>query len=185
MLRACLAHAARLGINASVYLQEVTSLQLPHRYAMVFVPSGSIGLITEDEDLRAALSRIRSHMESNGRLLLELAAHDRAPSQPTVLEPRTVAGPDGTVITYSCTVSEAASPDSVRFSGRYEKRAVDRVLGTEREELILRMYRAEHLVQELATCGFRSMRVSTAYDLPFLAESGCTLVEASADACSH
>jgi hypothetical protein len=68
------------------------------------------------------------------------------------------------------------------FSGQYDKRAGGIVVGTEREELVLRMYGVEHIVQELATAGFRCMAVSTASDLPFLAESGCTLVEASADA---
>ena len=182
MLKACRAHAGRLGIGVRAYLQEVASLQLPHRYSMVFIPSGSIGLITDDEAFRAALSRIRSHMDPNGRLLLELAADDGTPTGPTELEPRTVMCPDGTSITYSCTVARSAGSDAVRFSGAYVKREGTRVLDAEEEELVLRVYGVDRVMEELSVCGFRKATVSSASDLPFLAGSGCTLVDASAGA---
>lgn len=181
MLQACRSHANRLGVDACVHLQDMASLELPHRYSLAFIPSGSIGLITQPAELRLALSRLRSHLEPNGRLFLELAADDGVPQSATPLDPRTVQGPDGTSITYSCTVLPSADPDTMRFSGTYTKWEGDRVLGTEEEELLFRLYRPEMVLAELVLCGFGSSSISTASDRPFLAESGCTLIEACAE----
>jgi len=181
MLQACRSHARRLGVDASVHLQDMASLELPHRYSMAFIPSGSIGLVTQPAALRQALARLRSHLEPNGRLFLELAAEDDAPQSATPLDPRTVQCPDGTSITYSCSAFPSVHPDTIRFSGTYTKCQGSRVLGSEEEELILRLYRPETVLAELAIVGFKSSTMSSASDLPFLAESGCTLIEACAE----
>jgi len=181
MVEACRAHASRLGIDVRIHLQEVASLELPHRYSMAFVPSGSIGLVAESHELRRTFSRLRSHLEPRGRLFLELPVDEPTPSRPTELAPRTVACPDGSSITYSCIVSQLALPDTIRFSGTYTKCKGTRVLRIEEEELTLRFHRPEHIAAELAACGFGKARMSSASDEPFLDESGCALVEAGVD----
>lgn len=180
MVEACQAHARRLGIDVCVSVQALTALQLAHRYAMVFVPSGSIGLITDEHELRLALTRMRAHMAAGAKLFLELAAPEPAPSQPVASEPRTVACPDGTSITYACTVSAAAVPDAICFSGRYDQFAGTRLIATEHEELMLRMYAVGQVVDALARCGFGAISACTSAERPFLDDSGCTLVEARA-----
>ncbi len=182
MLESCRASARRLGVHVCVYQQEVASLQLPEWYSMVFIPSGSIGLLAEDEELRTGLTRIRSHMQPNAEFLLEVPACEQVSSEKVRLESRTVVCADGASITYSCTVSKSSWADSVRFTGLYEKRRGGHVIDTEHEELILRMYSVERVVEELTMCGFRSIVVSTVSEKPFLSESGCTLIEARADA---
>jgi len=59
MIAACRAHARSLGSDVSVFLQELASLELPHRYSLAFIPSGSIGLVTDDEEHRAGRERER------------------------------------------------------------------------------------------------------------------------------
>lgn len=182
MLAACRARARRLGVDVSVFLQELASLELPHSYSMAFVPSGSIGLVAEEEDFRKALSRIHAHLEPAGSLLLEFVSDDNQFVSPTELEPRAVLCSDGSSITYTCIASRSARPDTILYSGTYTRRHGTRVVGTEAEELMLRLYDAQRITAELEACGFSATKVSTASELAFLAEGGCTLVEARASA---
>jgi SAM-dependent methyltransferase len=181
MLAACRAHARSLGSEVSVFLQTLASLELPHRYSMAFIPSGSIGLVTDDEELHKVLSRIHAHLEPGGSLLLELVCDDGQPLSPAVLEPRTVLCPDGSSITYTCIASRSTIPDTICYSGTYLRRQGTRTVETEFEELVLRLYDTQRVMAELAACGFEATTVSGASDSAFLAESGCMLVEARAD----
>ena len=180
MLQACRAHARRLGIDVNLHLQDLSSLALPSRYAMAFIPSGSIGLITDGEALRRSLTRVHSHLHPGGVLFLEIVDQSETAGVATELEPRTVRCPDGSAITYSCVVSRSPDSGEIRFAGTYTKREGVRVVATEVEEIALRVYGAARLSAELAACGFKSPRIHTASELTFLAESGCTLLEARA-----
>ena len=99
----------------SIFLQELASLDLPHRYSMAFIPSGSIGLVTDEGDLRTVFSRIRAHMEPGATLLLELESDDDQTGSSAEPEPRTVTCADGSSITYTCIASRTG--DTVCFSG--------------------------------------------------------------------
>lgn len=182
MLNACRVHASRLGVDVNIYLQELTALELPHRYSMAFVPSGSIGLLTEDDGLRSALSRLHSHLEPGGVLFLELEVDDGMLTAETELEPRNVSCSDGSSIIYTSSVSRLAGADMICFSGTYRKFNGSRVIATEKETLLLRLYDPEQVLAQLSACGFKLARVYDASERSFLTGSGCLLIEASADA---
>ena len=178
MLEACQSRARRLGIDVELYLQDLVALDLPHKYAMAFVPSGSIGLVTDDEDLRRAFARLRAHLEGNGTLLLEIEESDGSIDGAIQPGPRTVTCGDGTTITYTCVASPSQKAGIVCFAGKYEKRLGTRIVATETEDLLLRAYSAEDIVSALADCGFGSSKVFSQSELPFLVGTGCRLVEA-------
>lgn len=182
MLGACRGHAQRLGVHVNLFLQDVTSLELPHRYSLAFIPSGSIGLITREEELHKALSRIYAHLEPNGSLLLELVNGQDQSDNSIESEPRVVSCANGSSITYTCSSSRSTRPDTICYSGTYTRRQGTRVAETEAEELLLRLYDSQKLSAALSNCGFKITATSSASDLAFLAESGCTLIEARADA---
>ncbi len=185
MLAACRARAHQLGIPVNVHLQDLTALALPHQYTLAFIPAGSIGLITEDQDLRQVLSRIHAHLVPNGTLLLELVDDTTESLSPRAYAPRSVECGDGSSITYTCSTSRTTSPDTIRYSGTYTKHQGSRVIETETEALSLRLHDVERLSAVLASCGFTITKVSDASELPFLAAGGCTLLEARAAASQH
>jgi SAM-dependent methyltransferase len=180
MLDACRSHAQGLGAQVNLFLQDLASLELPHRYSMAFIPSGSIGLITREEELHKVLSRIYAHLEPNGTLLLELVNDQDQSDSPTESEPRVVLCADGSSITYTCSASRSTRPDTICYSGTYTRRHGTRVVEKEAEELLLRLHDPQKLSSELTNCGFKTTAASGASDLAFLSESGCTLVEARA-----
>jgi SAM-dependent methyltransferase len=178
MLTACRAHARRAGTDVNLFLQDLASLQLPHRYSMAFIPSGSIGLVVMDDELRKVLSCLRAHLEPGASLLLELTGDNGQADSSAELAPRTVLSHDGCSINYSCVASRSTEAGTITYSGTYTKSHGAHVVDTEVEELVLRLYDTQRVIEELATCGFKASTVKRASDLAFLAESGCTLVEA-------
>lgn len=178
MLAACRNHARTLGTEVSLFLQDLAVLELPHSYSMAFIPSGSIGLITDEEELSRVFSRIGAHLEPGGLLLLELVSRADLAVSLTASEPRAVQCADGSAITYRCNASRSSRPDTICYAGTYTRHHGTRVVATEAEELLLRLYDPRWVSAELLACGFETTKVSGASELAFLADSGCTLVEA-------
>lgn len=180
MLAACRRRLASERLHADLYEQPLERLNLPHRYNLAFVPSGSIGLLTTDEALHAAISRLRTHLEPGATLLLEFTDfRDHADAfGPRSSEPRTVSCPDGSVIAYTSSAHRMNDRRATLVRGRYEKTVNHRLICSEDEVLVVRSYAAEWLCSLLRVCGFENTHCSTSQDLPFLHESGCALIEA-------
>lgn len=181
MIAACERRLTIAGLCADLFEQPLEALSLPYSYSLAFVPSGSIGLLTTDTALLAALTRLREHLLPGATLLLEFTEPDDGPSTPdqTELAPRTVRCPDGAVITYTCGAHRLESTGSTRFRGKYIKSLNDRVIGTEDEVLTVRSFSPAQLATLLRDGGFANSTFHTSQELPFLREGGCVLVEAS------
>jgi len=72
MLALCEAKAADLGIvvEGRLFHQEMARLDLPRPYATIFVPSLSFQLLTDLEDVEAAMARFRDHLIPGGVLVM-------------------------------------------------------------------------------------------------------------------
>jgi len=180
MLDACQNRARDLGLEVTLYQQDLESIELPHRYTMAFVPSGSIGLVTTDAGIRRVFSGLRSSLQPNGTLLLEVTDKEHFDDGPTEYNPRTVTCQDGSTITYQCYASRPSG--AILFSGTYLKRRGETLIETETEELLLREYDVDEIAEALISCGFRNLKLLRSSELAFLINSGCTLIDARADA---
>jgi SAM-dependent methyltransferase len=181
MIAACERRLTFAGVCAELFEQPLEALSLPYSYSLAFIPSGSIGLLTTDKALFAALTRLREHLLPGATLLLEFTEPDNEPSTPdqTELAPRTVDCFDGAVITYTCCAHRQESSGSTLFRGKYVKSLNDRVIGTEDEDLTVRSFSPAQLSTLLRDCGCANSTFHTSKELPFLREGGCVLVEAS------
>jgi hypothetical protein len=63
------AAAAGLGVDGRLFEQSMDSLDLPRRYATIFVPSLSFQLLTDLDAARRALTRFREHLAPGGVLV--------------------------------------------------------------------------------------------------------------------
>ncbi|HEX4198322.1 MAG TPA: class I SAM-dependent methyltransferase [Caulobacteraceae bacterium] len=74
MLALCRAKAAGLGIDLKdrLHLQEMDRLDLPRRYAVIFVPSLSFQLVLEPAAAETTMTRFRDHLAPGGVLVLSL-----------------------------------------------------------------------------------------------------------------
>src|SRR5688572_22112959 len=62
MLDACRAKCREHGLSPGLHEQFLHELDLPRRYALVMIPAGSFGLVTDRAQVRESLRRIRAHM---------------------------------------------------------------------------------------------------------------------------
>ncbi|MGW8224755.1 MAG: class I SAM-dependent methyltransferase [Anaerolineales bacterium] len=70
MLALCREKANQLGLTPSLYLQSMTTLDLPHPYGIIMVPSSSFQLVTGVEDARQTMDNFFRHLEPGGILIM-------------------------------------------------------------------------------------------------------------------
>jgi SAM-dependent methyltransferase len=70
MLDLCREKAAALGLNPVLYEGEMETLDLPHRYRVILVPSSSFQLVTDRAEATEALRRFHSHLLPGGILVM-------------------------------------------------------------------------------------------------------------------
>lgn len=70
MLDLCRVKGAQVGLQPTLYLQSMTALALPRRYQTILVPSGSIQILIEPHDVRAAMQNFFNHLLPGGTLII-------------------------------------------------------------------------------------------------------------------
>ena len=63
---------AEQGLTCPVYCQDVVHLNIPDRFDLIFIPFHSFSEITQRQRQRLALTRIHSHLTSQGRFVCTL-----------------------------------------------------------------------------------------------------------------
>ncbi len=74
MLAICRDKAVGLGLDVEgrLFTQAMDSLDLPRRYATIFVPSSSFQLLTDPAAAALALARFHDHLEPGGLLVMSI-----------------------------------------------------------------------------------------------------------------
>jgi len=176
MLAACRARAAALGLVAGVHAQSLAALALPRRYAMAFIPAGSLGLIHRPDDLRASLARLRHHLLPGAMLYAELVDPDGESGEDNFGASRAVTTAAGQTLCFDYRATTDREARTVRYDGRYALRDGDRVLAEEAESIVLRLYTSAELVAALRDAGFRDVHVlRPETGCAWLDEGGCLL----------
>lgn len=70
MLAICQEKADQLGLTPNLYQQGMESLDLPHKYQTILVPSSSFQLVTDPTLAQQALKRFYDHLEPSGILVM-------------------------------------------------------------------------------------------------------------------
>lgn len=183
MLAACGLRAARLGLTPTLYEQALEAMSLPQRYAMTFIPSGSLGLIHRQESLRAGLRNLRRHLGPSARLFVEVIDVESFGSSSSESGANAVVAEDGRTIAYQWRTTRDRDSRTVHYDSRYELREGDVVQAVELEQLAIRMYSTQEVIDEMRLAGYSDPRVArTADDAEWLRASGCSLYECTAPA---
>lgn len=70
MLALCSEKAQKLGLEPTVYLQTMETLDLPHKYRTIIVPSSSFQLVISLDDAAEAMRQFFNHLEPGGTLVM-------------------------------------------------------------------------------------------------------------------
>jgi SAM-dependent methyltransferase len=159
MLASCEARTAARDIEAPLFRQDLTQLNLPFRYAAAFVAVGSFQLITEPGAALLALQRIRAHLVDPGMLLLDMFLPEESELRlgAPLVEVRTVRLEDGSQIALRSESTAFAEARMVRTEYRYAHRRGATRLAEEHERITLTWYTPEEISALLAEAGYRDV----------------------------
>lgn len=159
MLAACRQRADELGLAPTLHERSILELPRERRFALVFIPSGSFSLLTDDALIRASLRAIHDALLPGARFVVEI---ERLQPSPTTTSGtwggRWIERPDGTKIVISWLSQYSASEAISRSLHRYELIRNGALLATEFEEFELRFHDPVVFAGLLEETGFRKVQ---------------------------
>lgn len=157
--------AAEMKLKPVVYDQVMQELDLPHTYRVILVPCGSLQLVTDYNEAREAVRRLRAHLEPGGILVLTsynmLDIYGATPSGPDDWRFRArQALPDGTELEKTSRLEQLDRLDqTLRSTVRYRRLRGDEVIEEELCNGDERWFLIHDLTLLLESSGFGDIRV--------------------------
>ena len=66
MLEICTHKVKKLGLNPNIYIQYLESMDLPHQYQVILIPSSTIQLLTDSKKAEVALKKLYDQLLPGG-----------------------------------------------------------------------------------------------------------------------
>ena len=170
-IASCEKRLAASGHKTQLYRQDISTLNLPSRYAAAFVAGGSFQSLTNPVAALDALLRIRAHLIDPGLLFLDLFVPARATHPPgaPVVEIRVVSPAEGTQIGLRSETFCDVPMRRIDMRQRYERRERKVITGREDEARALTWYSEEEATTLLTNAGYREVSIDPA---PWRSEDG-------------
>ena len=163
MLAALVAKARLKNLTPRVWVSFAEDLVSEERYGLIFIPGGSFGLITDPLRVRAALEAMHRHLADDGVFVFEVISLDEITRHAGTWRGLAFRRSDGATIVRSRLAS--VDGDVCALVSKYELIQANAIVGTEVEELRVRLYDdPSSLAGLLEDVGFRDVRTMTAFD---------------------
>ncbi|WPY00719.1 SAM-dependent methyltransferase [Candidatus Trichorickettsia mobilis] len=161
MLKALYAKAEAKNLKPTAWKGFVEDLKRPEKYNLIFIPSGSFCLIIDPVQVEKSLKAIYDHLNDGDIFLFEAKTMQAVPQADIwrdSLWPKT----NGQKIILS---QLATLQDDICTSlCKYELLEAGNIIHTEIEELRVKIYRQDQLMEMLKSAGFKHIRIIKAFD---------------------
>jgi SAM-dependent methyltransferase len=168
MLEICQSRAAELGLTPRLAQLELQQLTCPSPPRLIFIPSGSFGLLIDDVAVKSALRRVHDVLAPGGLFLVE--AERLLPVSPEtsgVWGGRWLELPGGERLVLSWLTQYSGANNVTSSVHRYELVKDGQLSATEYEDFRVRSYDCDEFRAWLVEAGFSDVRVLKPYaDLP-------------------
>ncbi|ARB91620.1 class I SAM-dependent DNA methyltransferase [Legionella longbeachae] len=163
MLQRLYAKANIKNLKPNVRHDFIEIFNQSNRYQLIFIPSGSFGLITEKVNIQKALKTIYTHLEDKGLFVFEVETAHAVPKELGIWRGSRWLKDDGRLLLLS---QLAILDGDLCYSiGKYELIDNNRVLQTEVEEYKIRIYKdPSFLLHVLAEVGFSNVHLVKAFN---------------------
>lgn len=162
MLEVCRANCKERGLAPNLFNAKMESFSIEAKYAAIVIPTGTFLLLHDREKSLQALQNFYIHLETGGRLLVDL--HIPALIELEKTSTRTWQAVNGDTLTVE---SKKVQVDWIQqyfvSQGRYERWRAGRLLETELERYPMRWYGVEEFKTILEGVGFSNISISTGY----------------------
>ncbi|UVI29159.1 class I SAM-dependent methyltransferase [Paenibacillus spongiae] len=169
MLRSCQQRCEARGLTPELFQADLKELALPNKYEAIIIPGGSFLLIEQRAEAIEVLRRLYEHLETGGRLLLDLFLPDND-FNPSDLGKwggsATFRCPNGDIITMEGKCIEADlffNQYKVDYL-KYEKWRSGELIQTELQRFALRWYGVEEFKFILESVGFADVTISADFE---------------------
>ena len=161
MLAVLHAKAETKNLKPTVWKGFVEDLNRPEKYNLIFIPSGSFCLIIDPVQVKKSLQVIYDHLSDDGIFLFEAETMQAVPQQ-GVWRGSVWPKPNGQKIILS---GLATMQDDICTSlCKYELLEAGNIIHTEIEELRVKIYEQDQLLEMLKAAGFKHIRAIKAFD---------------------
>jgi SAM-dependent methyltransferase len=165
MLEACRRRAERLGLSPKLERQALQDLSCERAPSLIFIPSGSFGLLIDDAEVVAALARVHQVLAPGGTFLVEAEL-----LQPNTLETSGVWGGrwverlDGAKLILSWLSQYSGAPNVTSSVHRYELVKDGQLLAVEYDDFRVRSYASAEFHALLQHAGFENIQTFRPYE---------------------
>jgi SAM-dependent methyltransferase len=164
MLEACRQRARELGVEPRLTQQPLQQLSCETPPQLIFIPSGSFGLLIDDGAVKTALERAREVLAPGGLFVVEAERLlPAAPDTSGTWGGRWLERPDGAKLVFSWLTQYSGAANVTTTLHRYELVKDGQLLATELEDFRVRSYAAEEFAALLEQAGFSEIRVLKPY----------------------
>lgn len=163
MIHALHQKAGKQKIEINVWEGLIQDLKSTERYALMFIPSGSFGLIIDLEHIKRSLKVLFEYLKENGILLFEVETLKAVPTPIGVWQGSVWnLSKEQMILANYCSL---ISDDICTIIDRYELVAHNKIIETEIEQYKIRLYRDQSMLTKiLHEIGFKHVRVVKAFD---------------------
>jgi SAM-dependent methyltransferase len=165
MLAACRKYCEEGGLSTNLYESNLQNLDLSQQYEAIIIPGGSFLLIENRNESIVALRKLYEHLQSGGKLILDLFLPESDFDVNKGGEVSTFHLPDGNLITMERKLVEANFLEQYKvYYLKYEKWCNGSLLQTELQRFAMRWFGVEEFKLLLADIGFEDIQVYADYD---------------------
>jgi SAM-dependent methyltransferase len=165
MLDACRKHAQRHHLVPTLTQRALHDLECEQAPSLMFIPSGSFGLLIDDELVQASLARVWHVLAPGGTFLVEAELLRPSPPESSgTWGGRWVERPDGSRLIMSWLTQYSGAADISTTVHRYELIQDGQLLATEYEDFRVRSYESAEFRALLERAGFRNIELFKPYE---------------------
>lgn len=164
MLGACRSRAQTMGLLPVLHEQRLANLKLSRQFGLVFIPSGSICLLTDEAEVDASLRSLHAAMLPDATLVVEVERLlPRAAETSGTWGGRWIERPEGGKLIISWLSQYSSVQGISRSIHRYELVKDGQLVMNEYEDFELKFYEPRQFQQLLERAGFSEVRELEAF----------------------
>ena len=154
MLAVCREKCRAKNLNPKLHHQFLQQMAFKNRYDLIFIPSGSFGLILDVEEAKKCLKILYDHLRPNGKLVFEIETLQSIPNELGKSHENYVYGKNGEKILLITSSSYDKENQIFKTICHYELFLNEKKLQTEIEDFCVRVYQNSEIDEWLIETGF-------------------------------
>lgn len=156
MLSICKEKCAEKGLRAKLHQQFLNEMAFDKKFALIFIPSGSFGLLTDIAEAKLCLKILHDHLLPNGKLLFEVETIHAAPHELGQHQQSSVSTKRNNEKIVLDTVSSYDNKSQIfKTICRYDLMLNNKIVLTEVENFCVRYYQDDEMDKWLPKAGFQ------------------------------